>query len=592
MVFFRKKQEKFYNKEKKDKRLSSLVYLFSFCAILIIGKLFDFQVLKFDFYSALASGQHDIYKKLFPERGMIYIKDKNDPIFNEEENLYPLAINKDYNLIYAEPKYLKKSPQEVAKLLAPVIDMKEEDLLPKLSKSDDVYEPLKHKVEDNVAELVKNLNIEGIKITKETFRYYPEKNIGANMLGYVGFDKNGLKKGLYGIEGYFDKDLSGSMGEIRSEKDIAGRLISIGEKKFIRARDGSDIILTIDKTIEYQVCSQLDEHAKIIEAENGSAIVMDPKTGAILAMCSYPDYDPNEYNKVQDSGAFNNRGVSEAYEVGSIFKAVTMAAGLDLGVITPDTTYIDEGQVTIDGFTIRDWDKKAHGRQTMTEVLQHSLNLGTVFAVQQMDKKDFKRYVEKFGFGQKTGIQLDNEDAGNIDSLKKKGDIWTATASFGQGITATALQMVQAYSVIANGGKLVKPYIVDEIRTSDGAVIKTNPSKPIQVISSKTAILLTGMLVNVVERGEGTMAKVPGYYIAGKTGTAQIPDYKYGGYSNRTNHSFIGFAPIKDPAFVMIIKFENPKKGSFASVTAAPLFSRIAKFILDYYHAMPDKVSP
>ncbi|MDD5341443.1 MAG: penicillin-binding protein 2 [Patescibacteria group bacterium] len=578
----------FRNKVKRDWRLLLLAYFFAIFALLIIGKLFDFQVMKFDFYSALASDQHDIYTKLFPERGSIYIKDKSDPMFNQDENLYPLAINKDYNLIYAEPRYLKKSPEEAAKLLAPILEMQESELLPKLQK-DDAYEPLKHKVSDEVAETVKNLGIFGVNSSKETFRYYPENNIGANVLGYLGYDSNGLKKGLYGVEGYFDKDLSGITGVIQSEKDTAGRMISVGEKKFEPSKDGSDIILTIDKTIEYQVCSKLNEQAKNIEADSGSAIVMDPKTGAILAMCSYPDFNPNEYNKVESPSAFNNLGVSEPYEVGSIFKAVTMAAGLDLGVITPDTTFNDVGQVTIDDFTIRDWDKKSHGIQTMTEVLQHSLNLGTIFVVQQMDKNDFKRYVEKFGFGQKTGIQLDNEAAGNIDSLKKKGDIWVATASFGQGITATNLQMVQAYSAIANGGKLVKPYIVDEIRTSDGTRIKYGPSKPVQVISSKTATLLTGMLVNVVERGEGTMAKVPGYYIAGKTGTAQIPDYKYGGYSNRTNHSFIGYAPIEDPAFVMIIKFENPKKGSYASVTAAPLFSRLSEFILNYYHIAPDK---
>jgi cell division protein FtsI/penicillin-binding protein 2 len=557
--------------------------------LLIIGKLFDFQVLKFDFYSALASDQHEIYQKLFPERGSIYIKDKKDPIFDPEENLFPLAINKDYNLVYAQPVYLKQSPQEIAKLLTPILEVSEEELISKLSKENDPYEPLKHKVEDSQAELVKNLNLEGIKIAKETFRYYPEKDIGANVLGFVGFDKDGLKNGQYGIEGYFNKELSGSQGEILSDKDTAGRLISISEKKFVRAKDGDDIVLTLDKTLEYELCSRLNEHAKVIEADNGVLIVMEPKTGAILAMCSYPDFDPNEYNKVEDLGVYNNRAVSEPYEIGSIFKAVTMAAGLDLGVITPDTTYFDEGSRTIDDFEIRDWDKKAHGTQTMTEVLQHSLNLGTIFVAEKVGAKDFKRYVEKFGFGQKTGIQLDNESAGNIESLKKKGDIWTATASFGQGITATPLQMVQAYGAIANDGQLIKPYIIDEIRTSEGNVIKNTPDKPVQVIAPKTATILTGMLVNVVERGEGTGAKVPGYYIAGKTGTAQIADYKYGGYSNKYNHSFIGFAPIEDPAFVMIIKFENPKKGSFASVTCAPLFSRLSKFILDYYHIMPDK---
>ena len=583
-----KRKKKIPGQKQFEPRIKIMAYIFILAGLLILGKLFDFQVLKFEFYAALASDQHEIYKQLFAERGSIYIKDKSDPIFNNQGNLYPLAINKDYNIVYAQPKYLEKTPEEIAAILAPLLQMSAEELIPKLVKKDDPYEPLKHKVEDSLAEEIKNLNIKGIQIAKETFRFYPEKNIGANVLGYVGFDSNNQKRGLYGIEGYFDKELAGQQGEIQSEKDISGHLISLGEKKLVRAKDGSDIVLTLDKTIQYEVCSQLNDHGKVIQAESGAAIVMDPKTGAIIAMCSFPDFDPNEYSKVPDAGAYNNKAVFEAYEPGSIFKAVTMSAGLDLGVITPDTTYIDEGSVKIDDFVIRNYDKLAHGKQTMTEVLQHSLNLGTIFVVRQMDKKDFKKYVEKFGFGKKIGIQLDQESAGNIESLNKKGEIFAATASFGQGITATPLQMVQAFSIIANGGKLIKPYIVDEIKNSEGVEIKTPPAIPVQVIASKTATLVTGMLVKVVEEGEGTKAKIPGYYLAGKTGTAQIPDYKYGGYSNKTNHSFVGFAPIKDPVFVMIIKYENPKKGSFASITTAPLFGRLSKFILDYYHIPPD----
>jgi len=590
MMFLNRHKNKYAHKTKIEPRLRFLFYVFVLGGILIMAKLFDFQILKFDFYYALASDQQDIYKRLFPERGPIYLEDKEFSALNNHEMLYPVAINKDYNLVYAQPKYLDKSPEEVAKLLAPLLQMKEEDLIAKLAKKDDPYEPLMHKVEDGLAETIKNLNIAGIKTVRETYRYYPEKNIGANVLGFVGFTPDGQKRGVYGIEGYFDKDLAGQQGEIQSEKDITGNLISVGEKKFQAAKDGSAIVLTIDKTLQYEVCSQLNDYAKVIEADSGSAIVMDPKTGAILAMCSYPDFDPNEYNKAPDASVYNNRSVFEAYEPGSIFKPITMAAGLDLGVITPDTTYIDDGFVKIDNFVIRNYDHLAHGKNTMTQVLQHSLNTGAIFAVEQMDKNDFRKYVEKFGFGQKTGIQLDTESAGDIASLKKKGDVFAATASFGQGITATPIQMVQAFSAIANGGKLVKPYIVEAIKTAEDIVIKPTLPKPVQIISSRTATLLTGMLVNVVEAGEGTKAKVPGYYIAGKTGTAQIPDYVHGGYSNKTNHSFIGFAPIKDPAFVMIIKYENPKKGSFAATTTAPLFSNLAKFILDYYHVVPDKL--
>jgi len=570
-----------------EKRISFLLYVFCFCTLLITAKLFDFQVLKFDFYAALASDQHDIYKKLFPERGTIYLKDRELTLLSNQESLYPAALNKDYNLIYAQPKNLKKPVEEIAKILVPLLDLKEDELLTKLSKKDDPYEPLKHKVEDSLAEEIKNLKIDGINVVKETFRYYPENNIGANVYGYVGVG-DGLKKGYYGLEGYFNKELTGQQGEIQSEKDITGNPISTADTIFNRAQDGDSLVLTLDKTIEYEVCSQLNEHAQIIGADNGAAIVMNPKTGAILAMCSWPDFDPNEYNKVDDLSVYNNRAIFEPYEIGSIFKPITMAAALDLGKITPETTYFDDGLVKIDRFTIMNYDKLPHGKMTMTQVLEKSLNTGAIFAARQIGKNDFVNYVEKFGFGQKTGIELDTENPGNIDTLYKKGEIYMATGSFGQGITATPIQMVQAFSAIANGGEMVKPYIIEEIHKPDGTIIKTEPAPAKRIISSKTATLLTGMLVSVVERGEGTKAKVPGYYLAGKTGTAQIAEG--GVYSNRTNHSFIGFAPIKDPVFLMIIKFENPKKGSFASVSTAPLFSRLSKFILDYYHVVPDKL--
>lgn len=590
----RYKKKKKYSLDKKfEPRVKFLTACFVVFALVIIAKLFDFQVLKFDFYYALASDQHEIYQKLFPERGAIYLKDEAGSALSRQESLYPLAINKDYNLLYAQPKFLDKSPDEIAGLLAPILEpdqAKQEELkkelTDKLSKKDDPYEPLRHKVEDSQIEMINNLNLQGIKAAKETFRYYPEKNIGANVLGFVGYDANGVKKGLYGVEGYFDKELAGEQGEIKTEKDIAGRFISVGDKEFVRAKDGDDIILTLDKTIQYEVCMRLNVHAQTIGADSAAAVVMDPFTGAIIAMCSYPDFDPNEYGQVEDASAYNNRAIFEAYEPGSIFKPITMAAALDLGVITPETTYIDEGFVKIDEYTIKNAGREPFGKQTMTQVLEKSLNTGVIFVSRQMETRDFRKYLEKFGFGEKTGLQLDTEMSGDISSLKEKGEVYKATASFGQGITATPLQMVQAFSAIANGGKLVKPYIIEEIRLRDGSVKKTNRPQPKQIITSKTSTILTGMLVSVVKNGEGKNAAVPGYYVAGKTGTAQIAEK--GEYTNRTNHSFVGFSPLKEPRFVMIIKFENAKKGTYASSTTAPLFARIAKFILDYYHVVPD----
>jgi len=587
------KKKKYKLEKKIEPRMRYVTWAFLIFAVLIVAKLFDFQVLKFNFYYALASDQHEIYQKLFPERGSIYLRDKASSIIMKQENLYPLAINKDYYLIYAQPKFMDLSVEEAADKLTPILEPDQEkqdafhdEILAKFSKTDDPYEPLRHRVEESEALMIDQMEIKGIRSIKETFRYYPEKNIGANVLGFVNFASDEGRFGQYGIEGYFDKELAGQQGEIKSETDIAGNLISIGDKEFVRATDGADIVLTLDKTIQYEVCTKLNEHAETIEAKSGAAIVMDPQTGEILAMCSYPDFDPNKYNEVEDLSAYNNRSIFEAYEVGSIFKPITMAAGLDLGVITPDTTYIDDGFVKIDEFTIRNSDKEAHGKNTMTQVLENSLNTGTIFAVRQIGSRSFRKYVESFGFGEKTGIQLDTEVAGDISSLKKKGEIYDATASFGQGITATPLQMVQAFSAIANGGKMVKPFIVEEIRYPDGSVKKTDRPRPKQVISSKTATLLGGMLVSVIKNGQGKAASVPGYYIAGKTGTAQIAEG--GVYTNKTNHSFIGYGPIKDPKFLMIIRFENPQKGSYSSVTTAPLFSQLAKFILDYYHVVPD----
>jgi len=588
-----KKKKNFNPKKKIEPRIKFLIFVFVIFGLLIIGRLFNFQVLKYGYYSALASDQHEIYRKLFAERGTIYMIDKMGSKLNKHEVLYSVAINKDFNLVYAQPKYIEKSAQEIAEALTPILEPDPEKqegfkkiILEKLNKTDDPYEELKDRVEDSQVEMIEQLQFAGIKSIKKSSRYYPENNLAAQVLGFVSRDE---RTGKYGIEGYFNQELSGKQGEIISENDIAGRIISVGTMNMTKAEDGADIILTIDRNMQYQVCKQVSEHAKVLEAKSAAAVVMDPQTGEIIAMCSYPDFNPNEYNLIEnnDLSVYNNRTIYEPYEPGSIFKPITMAAGLDLGLITPETSYIDVGQLEIDEEKINNADKQAHGLRTMTEVLEMSLNTGTVFVSEKLGQRNLRHYLEKFGFGKKTGIQLETELEGNISSLDKKAEIYTATASFGQGITVTPLQMVQAFSAIANGGKLVRPYLVEEIRYPDGRVVKTQHPQPQQVISSKTATLLSGMLVSVIENGQGNQAKIPGYYAAGKTGTAQIP--VPGGYSQtETNHSFIGFAPLKDPAFVLIIKFEAPKHGSYSSVTTAPLFSRIAKTILDYYHVMPD----
>jgi cell division protein FtsI/penicillin-binding protein 2 len=574
----------------KDRRINLLFFLIFILSFLIIFRLFNLQVLERKFYSGLASGQHEIYEQLFAKRGEIFMKDSR---FKKEDyrslELYPLATNKEFTLVYAVPKEIE-DPKKAARYLSKILGIPEEELLAKLSKKDDPYEPLKHKISDEEFVAIKNLDLKGIEFSKEIFRYYPEKNIGSHLAGFVGYNDKGEQVGQYGLEGYFNSDLAGEQGYLKSEKDLTGRLIGFAERDLKKARNGSDLILTIDRMVETVACDKIKEAVERYGAEAGSVIIMDPKTGAIIAMCSFPDFNPNEYSKVENINVFNNPVVFTAYEPGSVFKPITMAAALEEELVNPETTYIDQGSVQIGSYTIKNSDGKAYGLRTMTQVLEQSLNTGAIFVVNKLGNDLFRKYVEKFGFGSLTGIELDTEVAGNISSLKKRGEIYSATGSFGQGITATPLQLVTAFATIANGGNLVRPYIIDEIVKGDGTRIKTEPQIIRRVISERISTLLSAMLVSVIDNGHGKRAAVPGFYVAGKTGTAQISKKDGLGYeSNATIGSFIGFAPVEDPRFVMIVKIDRPKDVIWAESSAAPVFGEIAKFLLNYYQIPPHK---
>ncbi|MCK4745305.1 penicillin-binding protein 2, partial [Candidatus Parcubacteria bacterium] len=394
--------------------------------------------------------------------------------------------------------------------------------------------------------------------------------------------------GQYGIEGYFNELLKGEQGSLYSEKDARGYLIFSKNSEIISAQDGADILLTINRAVQFKVCEELKKSIEQHSADSGSVIVINPSSGAVIAMCSVPFYDANFYNKA-DIDLFNNTIISSQYEPGSIFKAITMAAGLDSGAVNPDTVYNDEGCVKIGVETICNSDLKAHGRQTMANVLEGSLNTGVIFVARKAGRDIFRKQVEDFGFGNPTGIELSSEEGGNISALNKKNEIYMATASFGQGVAVTSLQMVSAFAAIANNGKLMKPYLVKSIINSGGPRKDTKPVEIRQVISKRTAILLSAMLVLVVENGHGKRAGVEGYYVAGKTGTAQVPK-KFGkGYEeDQTIGLFAGFAPVDNPRFAMLVKIDNPKDVIWAESTAAPLFGRLAKFILDYYQVEPN----
>lgn len=428
----------------------------------------------------------------------------------------------------------------------------------------------------------------GFGFDLEKYRYYPEKEIGSHLLGFVSRSEEEAN-GRYGLEEFFNDDLFGKYGSLKSERAGQSNTVIVNDREYVKPENGSDLALTVDRNVEFVACEKLKEAVKKHGADGGSVIILNPKTGAIIAMCSVPDFDPNNYQDVKNIRVYNNPAIFDQYEPGSVFKVVTMAIAIDQNKVSPATTYNDPGELMIKGWNkpIRNSDfdtKGGHGVVDMNTVLENSLNTGAIFAMRQVGPKVFADYVRNFGFGERTGIELGSESPGNIGNLleNKVKEIDAATASFGQGIAVTPLQMIMPYQAIANKGILMKPYIVKSIIRSDGKTEEVIPKQIRRVISAKTADTMSAMLVNVVEKGHSSKAYIQGYYIGGKTGTAQIPSA--GGYlKNQYIHTFIGIAPIEDPTFVMLIKMDNPKDVTYAEGSVVPLWKDIADFMLKYY---------
>lgn len=560
------------------------VAVFLFAGFLVIAaRLVVLQAIASKQYKLQAEGQSTLVKKLTPSRGEIKISDK----FAGEPYTVATTINKP--LVYAVPASVSdklKTSEELAKLLG----LESSEILPKLSDDTRKYVVLKKQLNEEEVKKIQEAKFPGIAFDAEISRFYPERDFLSSVLGYVGYKEND-KVGLYGLEKYFETELKGTPGNLAQEKDAGGAWIFGTKRDLTPAIDGDNLILTIDKSIQLKVEEVLKKTVEKHQADGGSIIVMDPKTGAILAMASNPSFDPNEFTKTKDLANFNNINTTGNYESGSVFKAFTMAAAIDSGAVTPDTTYVDQGKIEIDGYTLKNSDGKANGQQTMTQVLEKSLNTGVIFAKEKMGNSEFLRYVKKFGFGEKTGIELP-ETAGNLSNLSGKIKVNFHTASFGQGISVTPIQLAQAYGALANGGKMMKPFIVRTRLTADGKTINTDPHEVRSVISPKTAVLVSAMLVNVVENGHGQKAKVAGYdhEIAGKTGTAQVSKTTGAGYQEGVNiGSFAGYGPVQDPRFVMVVRVNHPRTVQFAESTATPAFGEIAQFILNYYNIPPHK---
>lgn len=559
------------NREEWKTRIQVLVGV-SLVLTLILGyRFFQKQIMERGNYLVQAAEQYIVKKDLPAMRGKIYFSD-----------MFPAATNTRLYQVLVVPKQVIEKEQ-VAEKLATILDLEEKDIFEKINNEKYYVPPLKHRLSEEEGQKIVNLKLKGVVIVPESIRLYPEGQLASQVLGFV--DANG--EGKYGLEGYFNDQLKGIGGEIYGEKDTKGRVFDINSQ--LSARNGTDYVLTLNHDIQYKTEEVLKNSVEKYQADSGNIIIMEPKTGRILAMANFPTYDPNLYNKVpQDNQkVFNNDAVSAPWEPGSVFKPLIMAAAINDGKVQPDTENVFGSSVTINGYNIHTSTNQAYGRESMTKVLENSDNVAMTWVAGLLGKETMYKYLQDYGFGRKTGIELDNETPGDLKEPKKWSDVQQATISFGQGITATPLQLLNATSAIANQGKLMQAYIVDKTVDYSGKEDQRKSKEITQTITADTANKVKDMMVSVVVNGHGKKAAVEGYKVAGKTGTAQVPKPGGGYYDNRHVGSFVGFAPADNPKFAMIVKLDNPKNVDWAESSAAPTFGEMAKWLLTYMGVAP-----
>jgi cell division protein FtsI/penicillin-binding protein 2 len=575
-------------------RLNLLKFFYLFLLGLITIRLFYWQVIKAEDMSALAESQHTSEQVIEAPRGEILAADGS--VF---------ASNKPTFVLFANPKVMKdkeKVAQFLAKLFVPLqlkntpspqeeevklatLDLRD-GLMTKLSK-DLYWVALNRNLDNDIKLEIERMNLTGLGFDQETKRYYPESSSAAHILGFVASDDTGAQKGYFGIEGFYNGELRGIPGELTEERDAQGTPIIMGKFARKEAQKGHDLVLNIDRTVQYIAEKKLKAGMIKYGAKSGSVVIMDPKTGAIMAMAAYPNYDPGNFIEYPKEN-FKNPLVADSYEPGSTFKVLNMAAAVNEGLVTPETTCdICEKPIQIGEYKINTWNNQYYKDTTMTDVIVHSDNTGMVFIARKLGLDKLYDYIEKFGFGSSTNVDLQDETTPSIRDKNDWKEIDLATASFGQGIAVTGIQMVTAVSTIANGGNLMEPHIVRLIR--DGKEEKEIKPKVVrQVISQQAAKIVTEMMVSAVDKGEAKYLKTKGYKVAGKTGTAQIP--VAGHYDpTKTNASFVGFAPADDPKFVMLVRYEQPTSSIYGAETAAPTFFEISRELFSYYNIPPSE---
>ncbi len=587
----------------RNLRIDLITAVFLSVCILFIFKLFTIQILDHAKYKAMAYNQYWSSQVIPTNRGAIYSSDG-----------YPLAETQASYLIYAEPKKINDPIDISDKLAQEIFEIykKKYDVLTKeTTKSEElkqmetpekVYESLKEKFSSYLSsnlmwvslgqiitpvekDEIEKKGYEGIGFQEVPTRYYPEGTLASHVLGFVASGENGEPQGYYGIEGSLNGDLKGKSGRIREEKDALGIPILFGGYQKVAPIEGRDIYLTINRSVQYIVEKRLKVGVENYGAVGGNVIVMDPNTGEIIAMANYPTYDPVKFYLSGEKIQRKNLSISETYEPGSVIKPFTISAAIDLKKVTPETPYVDDGPKKYSDYVIDNWDGKHLGKMNIILLLQKSNNIGAAWVGHLVGAQKLSEYFKAFGFGEKTGIDLEGEDTGVIRDSKNWTDIDLATASFGQGISATPLQVLNAFNAIANGGYLLKPKIVSKF-IENGKTTNIPDKRLRKIISSETDKIMNDLLIQAVSGGESKYFNLKNYVIAGKTGTAQIPvDGKYD--ANKSNATFVGYL-AGTKKFSMIVRLNRPSTSVYAAETAVPLWMQLTEDLIKYYGIPPD----
>jgi len=559
-------------------RITSVFVIFF--AMVLVGKLFFVQIIHKNLYSGLADKQYATPAGDIFNRGSIFFSKKDGSLVaaGSVSSGFKLAI-KAKDIIDPEATYIA---------LEPYMEMTHDVFIAKALKKSDPYEEIiNHLTKEQVDEIDK-LKLPGISIFKDNWRFYPGGSLASHTLGFLAF-KNDDRVGQYGLERFYDSTLSKPKDE--AYVNFFAEVFSNLRNSITSEGNQGDIITTIEPSTQHTLESELKDTMAKWNADAAGGVIINPQTGEIYAIAGVPDFDLNDFGNVPDSSIYRNPIVENVFEFGSVIKPLVMAAALDAGVVTPQTTYTDKGFVVVDKKTINNFDKKGRGLATMQTVLDQSLNTGMVFVESKLGHDKFRTYMKSYGIGEKTGIDLPNETSGLIKNIDSPRNIEYANASFGQGIAITPIEAVRAFSSIANGGNLITPHIVKQIAYDDGLSKDINaPITRSGIIKKTTSETITQMLVHVFEAYDGGAHKFEHYSVATKTGTAQVAmENGKGYYTDRHTHSFFGYFPAYDPKFLVFIFLKNPKEVKYASQTLIPPFMNITKFLLNYYNVPPDR---